>query len=81
MKPTKTTALLAIAVSLPALAWAAGKVDANGDGVWTLDEVQAVFPEMSADGFNAIDVNADGALDEAEVSAAQDAGLIPATEG
>ena len=81
MKLFKPAILASLLALCPVLASAAGKVDANGDGVWTLEEVQAAFPEMSAEGFNAIDVNADGLLDQAEVTAAQEAGLIPVTEG
>jgi len=57
---------------------AATEADANGDGLLTIDEVQAVMPEITADAFNAMDLNADGALDQAEIQAAQDAGLMPA---
>ncbi|MEP1519176.1 MULTISPECIES: hypothetical protein [Ascidiaceihabitans] len=63
------------AFASPALAQSA---DANGDGVLTIDEVQAVYPDVTADSFTAMDLNADGALDAEEVSAAQDAGLMPA---
>lgn len=57
---------------------AATAADANGDGVLTLDEVRAVMPEVTAESFSAMDLNADGALDAAEVEAAQEAGLMPA---
>lgn len=67
-----TTALL-----LPVAAFAQA-ADANGDGVLTIDEVQVVLPDITAEAFSAMDTNADGALDAAEVQAAQDAGLIPA---
>lgn len=60
---------------------AATSVDANGDGVLTLDEVQAVFPEITPDTFTAMDTNADGALDDAEVVAAQEAGMMPKSDG
>ncbi|WP_298970479.1 hypothetical protein [uncultured Roseobacter sp.] len=52
--------------------------DANGDGVLTIDEVQAVYPDITAESFTTMDLNADGALDEAEVQSAQEAGLMPA---
>ena len=72
-----------VAMSIPALAMSqvASSLDANGDGVLTIDEVQASFPEMSSDSFAAMDLNADGALDADEVAAAQEAGLMPATDG
>ncbi|MEM9636229.1 hypothetical protein [uncultured Roseobacter sp.] len=52
--------------------------DANGDGVLTIDEVQAAYPDITAESFSTMDLNADGALDEAEVQSAQEAGLMPA---
>ena len=79
LKTYSSVVLSAIFLSVPALAMGQGlqDVDANGDGVLTIDEVQASFPEVTSDGFSAMDVNADGALDEAEVAAAQEAGVMP----
>lgn len=67
------------ALTFPALAvgQSATEMDANGDGVLTIDEVQATFPEITSDMFAAMDLNADGALDGNEVAAAQEAGLMP----
>ncbi len=81
---TKFIASILAAGALATTAFAAGSLadmDANGDGLLTVDEVQAVYPEMTAEQFSEIDVNADGAIDDAEMSAAQDAGLLPASEG
>ncbi len=74
---TKTT-VAAIALMSASAAFAQLAADANGDGVLTIDEVQAAFPDISAESFSTMDLNADGALDEAEVQAAQEAGLMPA---
>lgn len=71
----------AIALGLSTAAWAATELDANGDGMLTLDEVQAMYPDVTAETFSAMDVNADGALDDAEVVAAQEAGMMPKSEG
>ncbi len=81
---TKFIASVLAAGALATTAFAAGTLadmDANGDGMLTVDEVQAVYPEMSADQFSQIDTNADGAIDEAEMGAAQEAGLLPASDG
>ena len=75
---TKLATLALMAVTVPALAMAQSSADANGDGVLTLDEVQAVYPDVTAEQFSAMDLNADGALDDSEVQAAQEAGLMPA---
>jgi hypothetical protein len=79
MKTTFLTALIALGLAAPS--FAATELDTNGDGMLTLDEVQAAYPEITADTFTAMDVNADGALDDAEVVAAQQAGMMPASEG
>ena len=75
----KLKSLVALALLLPASAFAATEIDANGDGMLTLEEVQTVYPDVTAESFSAMDVNADGSLDEAEAMAAQEAGLFPKT--
>ena len=76
----KTVLLSTIIIAgLTATSFAAAQVDTNGDGFLTLDEVNAAFPEIKAEEFSAMDVNADGVLDNGEVAAAQDAGLMPKT--
>lgn len=65
----------AIAQSLPEVP------DTDGNGSWSLVELQAVWPDLTEDGFAAIDSNADGAIDAAELQAALDNGVITAPEG
>ena len=57
------------------------EIDANGDGMMTVDEIQAVYPEMTAEAFAEADLNSDGVLDDAEMVAGQERGLIPASSG
>ncbi len=73
---SKLWATLIVATLFPVAALAAS-MDANGDGVVTIDEVQAMYPDISVESFSAMDVNADGALDADEVIAAQEAGMLP----
>ena len=82
-KLTKLAVITSFAMSIPAYAMSqsASEIDANGDGVLTIDEVQAAFPDTTGETFSTMDLNADGALDSSEVGAAQDAGLMPATDG
>ncbi|MBJ6370311.1 hypothetical protein [Sedimentitalea arenosa] len=75
MKPIFLSAVMA--GGLATWAVAATELDTNGDGMLTLDEVQTVYPEITAETFSAMDANADGALDETEIAAAQDAGMMP----
>ena len=78
---TRLTTTLIASLSLTGAALAMSEAnsaaDANGDGVLTIDEVQALYPDVGADGFSAMDLNSDGALDAAEVTAAEEAGLMP----
>ncbi len=70
-----------VAQSALAMSETAVEIDTNGDGLMTVDEVQAVFPEITADTFAAVDTNNDGALDDAEMIAGQEQGLIPTSIG
>lgn len=75
MKPILT--ITAVAFALTAPAWAQTVMDADGDGNVTLEEAQAVMPEMTEDSFASMDSDADGVLSTAEVAAATEAGLLP----
>lgn len=83
----KKILLTLLAVPLAAApVWAMGEamteVDGNGDGMLSVEEVQAAWPEISTDDFLAMDANADGLLDADEVAAAQEGGVLPAaTDG
>jgi hypothetical protein len=55
--------------------------DADGSGTWNLAELQAVFTDMTEDGFKAVDANADGAVDTTELQAALDNAVITAPAG
>ncbi len=77
MKP----AMIFFAVALSgtaAFAQSMAEMDADGDGVLSMAEVQALFPEVTEDAFASADTDGDGVLNEAELTAAQDAGVIPA---
>jgi hypothetical protein len=73
--------LFLIALPTFALAVTTAEIDTNGDGLVTIDEAQAVFPDLAVETFTAMDLNADGALDAEEMAAGQEAGLMPATDG
>ncbi len=81
MKPQKLLVISALAFGLPTLVHAQSAADVNGDGVLTIDEVKAVVPDVDAEGFAQMDANGDGALDQDEITIAQQAGLLPLTDG
>ncbi len=53
-------------------------LDADKSGGLSLTELQAAYPKLDEAGFKAIDTNTDGAVDEAEMKAAVDAGTLVA---
>lgn len=77
----KLTTLALSSLCVPAFAMGAGaaELDANGDGLLSVSEVQAVYPDVTAEQFSVMDLNADGALDDSEIVAAQEAGIMPQT--
>lgn len=56
-------------------------VDTDGDGLYSFPELTEAYAEMNEELFVAIDANADGAIDAEEMVAAQDAALLPVTDG
>jgi hypothetical protein len=55
--------------------------DTDGNGLWSLEEMQVAYPDLTQDAFTALDANADGGLDAAEVTAAVAEGTLLAKEG
>jgi hypothetical protein len=55
--------------------------DTDANGVWSLVELQTVWPELTEDGFGAVDTNADGGVDPVELQAALDGGVLKPVEG
>ena len=54
--------------------------DTDGNGSWSLVELQAVWTDLTEDTFKAIDTTADGNVDATELQAALDGGVITAPE-
>ncbi|THD85702.1 EF-hand domain-containing protein [Aliigemmobacter aestuarii] len=63
--------LAALAQDLPEIA------DADGNGTWSLTELQTVYADLTQDAFTAMDVNADGGVDAEELTKAIADGLVP----
>lgn len=51
-------------------------VDTNGDGAFSIEEIQAVYPDLTAEVYATLDTNGDGKVDADEVAAAQAAGTL-----
>ncbi len=50
--------------------------DTDGDGVYSMDEMKAAFPDVTDEVLVQIDLNEDGAIDAEELAVAQTAGLL-----
>jgi len=50
--------------------------DTDGNGTYSVEELTAAYPDMTAELFATIDANADGAVDADELAAAREAGTI-----
>lgn len=51
--------------------------DTDGNGSYSIEELQAAFPDMTDAVFSTVDVDGDGAVDADELKAAQEAGTLP----
>lgn len=57
--------------------WAQTMVeDSDGDGVYSMEEMRAAYPDVSEEVLVQIDVNEDGAIDEDELAAALAVGVL-----
>ena len=57
------------------------QLDLDGDGLVSFEEMIASVPTVSEETFTTIDANADGTLDAEEYAAAEEAGVLPPTDG
>jgi hypothetical protein len=54
--------------------------DTDGNGTWSLVELQAVWTDLTEEAFAGIDANGDGEVDQTELQAALDNGVITVPE-
>ena len=74
MKKTALVILPAL-LATPLLAQAM-LTDADGNGTYSYTEITAAHPEVSEDAFAEMDANGDGEIDEEELAAAKDGGML-----
>ncbi|MGL4311115.1 MAG: hypothetical protein ACRCSU_11565 [Paracoccaceae bacterium] len=55
-------------------------VDFNGDGMWSMAELQTIWVDLKADAFIQTDTNLDGAVDRTELSNALSKGVLQPVE-
>ena len=64
-----------LALTLPAIAQTMVK-DSDGDGAYSLEEMQAAYPELSEDLFDEIDGDGDGVVSAEELADAREVEMI-----
>ncbi len=55
---------------------AATPEDTDGNGTYSMDEMLAAYPSLTAEQFDEIDANADGEIDMVEFNDASEAGML-----
>ena len=80
LKISKLSAAVFVLIAGAATAQEADpNIDVNGDGFYSYPEVGSIYPDLTDAQFTVMDTTGDGLLDMAEVMAAQEAGLMPAS--
>lgn len=69
---------LAILIAGTTTAFAQDALDADGDGMVSLDEVKTVYPDFADADFTQVDIDGDGLLNGDEVALAVGSGILPA---
>ncbi|MGA0539478.1 EF-hand domain-containing protein [Neotabrizicola sp. VNH66] len=55
--------------------------DSDASGDWSLAEMQSLWPDLTAEGFAAVDTNTDGVIDATEFQVAVTNGVLKPAEG
>lgn len=63
--------------AMPLMAQTAAAIpDTDGNGMWSMEELKAGYPDLTEETFAAMDTTGDGQIDQAEFDAAVTAGLL-----
>jgi EF hand len=52
--------------------------DTDGNGMYSMEELKAAYPDLTDDVFTSVDVDANGSIDADELQAAREAGTLAA---
>lgn len=76
------TMIAAAAIGLLGLAGAAlaHEMDTDQDGLYSLAEMQTEYADLTQEQYDALDTNADGAVDADELAAAIETGALPSMD-
>lgn len=79
----KTTRIITLATAgFLAISGAAfaHEMDTDEDGLYSLTEMLTEYADLTQEGYDALDTNADGAIDAEELAAAIESGALPSME-
>ena len=76
MRRAAVGTLMADLIAAPAFALTVSDVDTDGDSLISFTEMAVMYPDISEEAFAVIDTGGDSFVDEAELTAALEAGLI-----
>ncbi len=69
-------ALSLVAVQAFAAAHGAKVEDSDGDGSYSMEEIKAVYPDLTEEAFAAVDTDGSGDVSEEEMTAAMESGAL-----
>lgn len=76
MRRAAVGAMVMALFAAPAFALTVSDFDTDGDSLVSFSEMAEMFPELTEESFADIDTSADSFVDEAELAAAVESGLI-----
>lgn len=76
MRRVAVGTMLAALIAAPAFALTVSDVDTDGDSLISFTEMVVMYPELTEEAFGAVDTSEDSFVDEAELTAALEAGVI-----
>lgn len=76
MRRVAVGAMVAALFAAPALALTVSDVDTDGDNLISFAEMAELYPDLTEDTFAEVDTGGDTFVDDEELSAALEAGLI-----
>jgi hypothetical protein len=68
--------MIAALIAAPAFALTVSDVDTDGDSLISFTEMVVMYPELTEEAFGEVDTGDDSFVDEAELTAALEAGVI-----
>ncbi|XHY16736.1 hypothetical protein SuNHUV7_15270 (plasmid) [Pseudoseohaeicola sp. NH-UV-7] len=76
MRRVAVGTMMAALIAAPAFALTVSDVDTDGDSQISFTEMAVKYPDLTEEAFGAVDTSGDTLVDEAELAAALESGMI-----